>query len=84
MKTWQCIVCGFIYDEAKAYLKMVSPLAQLGWMCQITGNVPTVAYLNLILKWFKSVKHFYWWRHIRELYFESDSCSNLRRHHYHW
>jgi rubredoxin len=41
MKSWQCIVCGFVYDEAKGLPEDGIPAAQIA------------VYQNLTLKWYK-------------------------------
>ena len=43
MKSWQCIVCGFIYDEAKGLPEDVSLQVPLGLTFLQIGNVQTVA-----------------------------------------
>ena len=51
MNSWQCIVCGFIYDEAKGLPEDGIAPVPLGRMYQITGSVQIVEYQNLTLKW---------------------------------
>ena len=50
MKTWQCIVCGFIYDEALGLEEDGIPAVPFGKMSQIIGHAQTAVFPKQILK----------------------------------
>jgi len=56
MKSWQCIVCGFIYEEAKG-LPEDGIAPGTAWLISLKiGNAQIAASQNQTLKWFRSAK----------------------------
>jgi len=50
MRKWQCLVCGFIYDEAKGLPEEGIPPGTSWMIFQTIGNVLNVELAKKILK----------------------------------
>lgn len=53
MNKYECIVCGFVYDEAVGCRTKALGLGQNGRISRLTGRVPTAARPRKISKWSK-------------------------------